>query len=244
MVESEPSATAVRRRPMHGVSIGILLLDTGFERLPGDVGHARTWPFPVQYAVVRGVAGADAAQGRLHRLLDPMVSAANDLVAMGVDGIATSCGFLAALQPALAARCPVPIATSSLLQVPMVQRLLPPGRRVGILTATRDGLTPELFAAIDIAHDLPMEAPEPGGVFLRDHRENRVRVDAHAHRRELIAAGLRLVRRHPEVGAIVSECANFPRHSAALRQATGLPVFDAVTLVTWLHGSLQAARPD
>ena len=35
-------------------SIGILMLETRFPRIPGDVGNARTWPFPVRYRVVPG----------------------------------------------------------------------------------------------------------------------------------------------------------------------------------------------
>ena len=66
-------------------------------------------------------------------------------------------------------------------------------------------------------------------------------MDGQAHRQEVVAAARRLLQRHPEVGAIVCECANFPRHSRAIREATGLPVFDAVTLVNWLHASVNPA---
>lgn len=233
-----------RSRTVHGVSIGILMLDTGFERLPGDVGHAATWPFPVQYAVMRGADAAAAARGDTEGMLAALVAGARELVATGVDAIATSCGFLAPLQSRLAASCAVPVATSSLLQIPMVQQLLPAGRRVGILAATRAGLTCELFRAIGVPPDLPVEALDESSTLLRDHRENRLRVDGPAHRQEVAAAARRLLQRHPDVGAIVCECANFPRHSRALREATGLPIFDAVTLVHWLHASVSPACYD
>ena len=37
--------------------LGILMLDTRFPRVPGDVGNPSTWPFPVRYAVVRAPEG-------------------------------------------------------------------------------------------------------------------------------------------------------------------------------------------
>ena len=50
------SAHGIRRgRPVYGARLGILVLDTRFQRLPGDIANAETWPFPVQFTVVRGV---------------------------------------------------------------------------------------------------------------------------------------------------------------------------------------------
>jgi hypothetical protein len=67
-------------------------------------------------------------------LLSPFVDAAHELEAEGVGAITTSCGFLAAFQRDVAAAVSIPMLTSSLLQVPLVARLIGPGRRVGILT--------------------------------------------------------------------------------------------------------------
>jgi len=212
-----------RARSLHGVSIGILLLDTGFQRVPGDIGHAATWPFPVQYAMVQGATGARVAGPEAGGTLELFAQAAAGLAAMGVDGIVTSCGFLAVLQRELAARCPVPIATSSLLQIPMAQTLLPPGRTVGVLTPVAEALTPAHFQGVGVAGVPPVEGLPPDSLFKRDLLENRTAFDTAAH----------------EVGAIVSECANFPVHSAAVEADLGLPVFDTYTLVSWFHAGLR-----
>jgi hypothetical protein len=224
------------------VAIGILLLDTGFERVPGDIGHAGTWPFPVHYAVVRGATGQRVSQPGAGGTLELFVHEAEKLAALGVAGIATSCGFLAALQPELAARCPIPIATSSLLQIPMVSQLLPPGKRVGVLTPLASALTPAHFHAVGVKEIPPIAGLPADSMFVRDLMENRVSIDKAAHRREILDMVEGLLRSHPDVGAIVSECANFPVHSAAIEQAFGLPVFDTYSLVTWLHAGLRPRR--
>ena len=38
-----------------GIAVGILMLKTGFPRIPGDIGNADTFPFPVLYKVVENV---------------------------------------------------------------------------------------------------------------------------------------------------------------------------------------------
>ena len=51
------------------------------------------------------------------------------VVRHGAEAITTNCGFLALFQKELAEAVRVPVATSSMMQVPWVQSLLPPGQR-------------------------------------------------------------------------------------------------------------------
>ena len=60
-------------------------------------------------------------------LLPDFTAAAKELAALGADGITTNCGFLSLYQKELAAAVSVPVATSSLMQVPMIQSTLPAG---------------------------------------------------------------------------------------------------------------------
>lgn len=217
--------------------MGLLLLDTGFERIPGDVGNPATWRFPVLRATVRGIGAELVARGG-DALLEPFAAAGLDLVRQGAAAIATSCGFLAALQPQLAARLPVPVATSALLQIPSVLRLLPPGRTVGILASQPVSLAPQL-RALGLPPDLPVAGLAEDSAMLRDLRAGHSPIDPEAHRRDVLAAAECLVQRHRDIGALVLECANFPPHSRALSARLRLPVFDMVSMVNWLHAGLQ-----
>lgn len=46
----------------YGQEIGILMLDTVFPRIIGDIGNARTFDFPVCYKVVKNVFTAASSQ--------------------------------------------------------------------------------------------------------------------------------------------------------------------------------------
>jgi Asp/Glu/hydantoin racemase len=56
---------------------------------------------------------------------------------------------------------------------------------------------------------------------------------------DVLAAGLELMARHPDVGAVVLECTNMPPYAHALRAALGVPVFDIYSLITWFHAGLR-----
>ena len=93
-----------------------------------------TWPFPVLFRVVRGASPEKVVLQGARGLLPDFVEAAQDLVRLGAEAITTNCGFLCVYQQELAAQADVPVATSSLMQVPWVQATLPPGKRVGVIT--------------------------------------------------------------------------------------------------------------
>src|SRR5258706_3283914 len=111
-----PENPASRMRRM---KLGVLMLDTRFPRLAGDVGNAASFSCAVEYAVVRhaSVARLVAAEPDA-RLLGPFIDAGRELIARGCDRITTSCGFLVLWQAPLAQALAVPVLSSSLLLLP------------------------------------------------------------------------------------------------------------------------------
>ncbi|HEX3722796.1 MAG TPA: hypothetical protein VHV31_08390, partial [Nitrolancea sp.] len=133
MVDARDTGLMVRGgQTFYGIPLGILLLDTRFPRIPGDVGQAATWPFPVHYRVIHGAGGAEMVRElTATKHLEPFVEAAMELEQSGVALITTSCGFLVLFQRELQQRLHIPILTSSLLQLPWLLATLPQERQVG-----------------------------------------------------------------------------------------------------------------
>ena len=227
-------------KAVYGAPLGILMLDARFPRIPGDMGNAGTWPFPVLYRVVPGATPArvvlDGAAGLLPRFLD----AAAELVAIGAEAITTNCGFLSLFQRELAEHVGVPVMTSSLMQAPWVQATLPAGLRVGLVTVCAGSLTPAHLLAAGVAPDTPIAGTEGGREFFRVLiRAEATDMDVDLARQDVLDAGRDLVRRHPEVGAIVLECTNMPPYAAAMQADLGLPVYDIFSMVSWFHAGLR-----
>lgn len=230
-------------KAVYGAPLGILMLEARFARVPGDMGNGLTWPFPVLYRVVRGASPERVVLDGARGLLPDFVAAARDLVDLGVEAITTNCGFLSLFQAELAAAVGVPVATSSLMQVPWVQATLPPGRRVGVVTVSAPSLTARHLEAAGAPIDTPIAGTEGGQEFFRVLiKAEKHELDTAQAEADILAAGRDLVARHPEVGAIVLECTNMPPYAAALQAELGLPVYDIYTLVAWLHGGIRPRR--
>jgi hypothetical protein len=226
---------------LYGFSVGILMLDTRFPRIPGDMGHAGTFDFPVLYRRVPG-ASPDRVVRHGHRdLLPGFVEGARSLVREGVRAVTTNCGFLARFQTELAAAVPVPVFTSSLMLVPLVARMLAPGRAVGVMTVDASSLGPQHLAGAGIEAGSPVVVAglETGKEFSRVLLDDLLELDVETARQEHLTVARRLVAEHPEVGAIVLECTNMPPYRADVQAATGLPVFDITTLVRMVHEAVR-----
>ncbi len=229
-------------KSIYGTSIGILMLDAHFPRIPGDMGNALTWPFPVHYRIVRDATPdlvvRQGAKGTLASFLD----AARELVRDGVDGITTNCGFLSLFQQELADAVQVPVATSSLMQVAMVNRLLPTGKRAGILTISASSMTPKHLQMAGVPEGTPIGTTEGGCEFTRAILGNELELDVELARRDNVEASISLRDAHPDLGAIVLECTNMVPYAADIHAATGLPVFSIENFVSWFQASLAPRR--
>jgi len=218
--------------------LGILMLANRFPRLPGDIGNPASFDFPVRYRRVDAASTQRVVRERAHGLLDDFVAAAKALADEGAIGITTGCGFLAAFQKDLAAALHVPVATSSLLQIPWLAPMLPAGRRVGVVTIDADALDASYLAGVGAPPDTPIEGVDRDGEFATKVLGDAATLDRVAAERDVVAAAMRLITRNPGVGAIVLECTNMPPYAAAVRRATDRPVYDVLTMLDWFWRGL------
>ena len=226
-------------RGNYGEAVGILTLDTVFPRIPGDVGNATTFDFPVRFSVVRRASPKRVVHEQDPALLKPFVEAAQELEAAGCRTITTTCGFLALFQKEMAAAVGVPLFTSSLLQVPIVYRMLRPGQVIGILTAHSDAMNPRVLEAVG-ADGVPhvvggsQVAPDFYNVFV----QNRDWIDTDQCESQLVALATGMIEAHPQIGAFVCEGTNFSSWGRAIQQATRRPFFDIVTMTRWVYDAV------
>lgn len=237
------STIAKGGKALYGAPLGILMLKARFPRIPGDMGNATTWPFPVLYRIVEGATPESVVLKGAAGLLPSFLEAAAELVHHGAEAITTNCGFLSLFQRELAAHVKVPVATSSLLQVPWVQATLPPGKRVGIVTVSGSSLTPKHLEAAGVPLDTPFIGTEKGREFFRvlilGEKDD---MDVAKAQQDIIDAGQSLVAAHPDIGAIVLECTNMPPYAHALQEALGMPVYDVYSMISWFHAGIRPRR--
>jgi hypothetical protein len=222
--------------------VGILTLDNHLPRPPGDVGNAETFGFGVAYSVIEGAGTRQVVERNADGLLDTALAALRRTVAAGARTVSTCCGYLAIFQAELAAGSPVPVATSSLLQIPLVLQTLRSDQKVCVLTVDGRTLTRRHFAAagLDTGH---LGRVIVAGLERTEHFHavivgDTASLDAARAQAEVVAAAQAAVRSDPSVGAFVFECTNLPPYAAAVRAATGLPVWDATTLIGWLRAGV------
>ena len=225
-------------KSIYGASVGILMLEARFPRILGDMGNAGTWDFPVHYKVVRDASPDRVVRQGAQGLLDAFRTAAQELEADGVDGITTNCGFLSIFQDELSTAVDIPVLTSSLMQLRTIDALLPSSRRAGILTVSRSSLTETHLSAAGVPEGTPIGTTEGRTHFTEAVLGNSLELDPVAAEADNVAAAEDLVAEHPDIGAIVLECTNMAPYAAAIRSATGIPVFSHQSFVNWFQSSL------
>lgn len=227
---------------MSKARIGILMLETGFPRPPGDIGNTGTWPFPVVMRVVEGASAEKVVLEDPRGLLGAFVDAGRALVAEGCTGLTTSCGFLSLMQEELKEALGVPFASSPLMQLPMIEAMLPGGQQAGVLTISRDSLSAAHLAAAGARPDTALAGMPRDGAFASAIFNDRATMDYDVCRHEMIAAGRALVAGADNIGAIVLECTNMAPYATDIAKATGRPVHSVVSFLNWFHAGLLPPR--
>ncbi len=133
------------RQNFAGQGIGILLIDKSwYPMVPGNVVNAWTYKYPVRFKPVKNLDTPTLHSGS-QEVYQTILDAAKELQEEGVRAISGACGFFGYFQNQLAADLDVPVAVSSLVQVPWIRTLLKPGQKIGVMTANAEALNESIY---------------------------------------------------------------------------------------------------
>ncbi len=228
--------------------VGILCWETGqvpkglmqLESLVGNSTNPASYDYPVRLHPVRGANVHTILENPDPGVLRTMITDARAMAAQGIKAITTSCGFNAIFQQQLAEALSVPVFTSSLLQVPFAQRIHGLKSEICILTANARALRPEHLSSVGIerTEGLHIVGLEQCREWNRMFAEPDAEIDLAVIEQEVLGTALRALEQHPGIRAFVLECTDLPPYAAAIRRHSGLPVFDFISMVNYLHSSL------
>jgi Asp/Glu/hydantoin racemase len=243
----------------YGFDIGMITFEPPYPALiRGHPSNAKTFNFPILFRTLHISNLVDVLRGEKNSL-PAFIEAAQELEAKGVKAITCNCGFLIVFQEALADAVNVPVFTSSLLQVPLVHKMLKKGKKVGIITANSVWLTEQVLrhAGIDssipiaiagmedakefyasILHPFSLEELKSAAILNPRMYELKFGGSYQKVKDEVVNVAKRLLSKDPEVRAIVLECTELTVYADAIREATNLPVFDLVSLINYVHDTV------
>jgi aspartate/glutamate racemase len=227
-------------RSIYGEAIGILVLETTYPAIPGNVANASTYQFPVRYKVLEGIPSdwwCDE-EGASERRQEIFIQKARELENEGVRAITTGCGFFAKYEQATSEALAVPVFTSPLLLVPMVSQMIGKAQRVGIITAGENHLKGSFLENVGIDPSIPIAV---GGMADKEEFtqtivfEKKPEMDVPKVEAEVVDVAQRLVENYPDIGALVFECSDLPPFAGAVQAAVNLPIFDFISLINMVY---------
>ena len=236
-------------RAFYGEAIGILMLDMRAPLIPGNVGNATSYGFPVRYKILDTLPSdwwCDE-EGASERRQDIFIKKALELEKEGVRAITTGCGFFAKYQTAASEALSIPLFNSPLLLVPMVSRMIGPNKRVGIISAGGSHLKGAFLENVGIDASIPIavDGLEDKPEFYDVHvTQKKATINPQKMEKEVVEVAERLTAKFPDIGALVFECSDLPPYAAAVQAAVNLPIFDFITLINMVYMAVIKKRFD
>lgn len=219
-----------------GHSIGVIAVDLVYPKLPGNVVNATTFEFPVLYKKVEfDIELLFEGAAELEQIV---VAAAKELEAEGVRAIVGACGYFAHFQKQVAAAVDVPVFLSSLCQLPIIKLGLAPDQKIAVFAASAENIDENILTGIGGSLDDIIIQDVGTLESFAPIRWGRIELDNGKLTQDLASRAEELVQKHPEIGAILLECSDLPPYAYAIQASTGLPVFDFITLINWVHSSV------
>lgn len=222
----------------YGEAVGILLLDFYAPFIPGDVGNASTYNYPVRYKLVEGLT-FDRLLNKDKTALEILIKAAKELQEEGVRCITADCGFFALFQREVSEALDIPVFLSSLLQGPFISTIIGKGNKVGIISAVASSLDKTFLDAVNINEDdVIIKGLENSEHFSKYGVEETGTFDADLVEEEVVTMAKNMLEENPKIKAILLECSMLPPYGKAVQDATGLPVFDFINMIDYVFSAV------
>lgn len=229
----------------YGMGLGIILLDDAYPGFPGDVRNPSAFPYPIQYEVGEGVTNKTLVYDKNpSQCREAVIRAAKKLENLGCRAVAAECGYFAFFQKDVADSVDIPVFMSSLLQVPFIQRIISPKKKVGIICAQHQYLSDQHLENVGIvpgSNYVIAGAQDEYGVTEFDNLWNpnkRPEVpEAYYDKAEgqMVNCARQFVDRNPDIGAIMLECTGMQPFARAVQREVDLPVFSWGTLLDYAY---------
>jgi aspartate/glutamate racemase len=222
----------------YGHVLGVMLFESTTPRIPGDGGNALTFNYPVLYEVVKG-RFSDLIDGS-DEIKDSLIKSAQNLERQGVKAIIGDCGLMSLYQKEVSASISIPFISSSLLQLPLIWRLLGCKGAIGIITGHSDYLKSHHLAACG-AKEIPVviQGMERKEEFARVVLKGSNSLNLDRMKRDVLEAAVDLMDKSSEIRAILLECTNLCSFARDVKKHTGVYVFDLISAVRMLEYSLR-----
>lgn len=212
--------------------LGVLMLDTHFDRIPGDIGNPDTFTFPVIYRTVKGANVKGVIIEGDRSLVPRFAEEGRCLLKQGASLVTTSCGFLARFQREIGVALRAPFVSSSLLQLPLLFHAMGQKGPIGIITASKAHLGKAHFEGVGAAN-IPVRIAGMDGAehFRQAIMEETAPLNPRVLEGEVKRVAKNLLEAFPDIPALVLECTNLSPYRHAIREEIKRPVFDLITLL-------------
>lgn len=221
----------------NAVKLGVIRLDYDYPPAPGDIDSPKSFAYTVLYRVVPGLTFTMAQEGKLTPEVEKkFIEAVKWLDEQGVHAITGDCGFMLYFQELARKHTKKPVSMSSLVQLNEVEETFHHTEMVAIFTAnsvTLKPMEPTIAAecGIDLAKDSRFEIVGCQDVDGFEAVARGEKVDTAKVEPGIVQLAKDVLAKNDKIRGFLFECTELPAYSDAVRAATGLPVWDAITSI-------------
>lgn len=228
-------------KKLSGKKIGVLMLNTKFPRLVGDVGRYESFDYPIEYYFVEG-ANSKSVVLSSENLCDSFLKGAEILQANGCSVIATSCGFLIEYQSVISQKLSIPFVSSSLIQLNLLGSIFGSLDSIAIITADKNKLLSKKNSHANIflysRNIVGMEDTYFYKVYVENEITSFDALEVELLYNDILHKAKYILSKIKNPKAILMECTNMSPFRNRLSKELQIPVFDLITFLNYLHSNV------